>query len=371
MVWRGMASAFLTVFSGWLAFGALAVTHYERPPCSGDEVQGEVQGQSGNVCAPRCRDTTFDCPGDMPVGSGAQPQCMLQDVDQNAYCGLLCAIDAQCPSGATCRQVVDPGSGQQTGQTPQIGLCVYPVSFTDWAATASASQRKKLVIGWPQKATGSEQGFRIAKAYAALQALKKKYGVEDGDADVLTVKEFLSSLSVNSASSGSSAGQVATGASVSGASGSGDAARRDGLPSLGGFSHDYNYLMKNLRDGVPGMEREIHDTVWNIEHLENYGMATSMLRGILELAAIYLIVGCGYKYYATGAVGMDMIPHISFWMEYPALMMDGVQYAKNAFGAGDGFASGASGGGASRAGFEPIRSSSERDSFASFEPSKA
>merc|ERR1740138_1674886 len=100
-----------------------ASTHYEQPPCQHDEVQGEVQGASGYVCAPRCEESTYNCPMDMPSGAAAQPQCMLQDVDRGAFCGLLCQVDAQCPSGSRCRFL----------KQAEVGLCLYPISFSDWA----------------------------------------------------------------------------------------------------------------------------------------------------------------------------------------------------------------------------------------------
>ncbi|CAK9047407.1 unnamed protein product [Durusdinium trenchii] len=60
---------------------------------------------------------------------------MLQNVDQAFYCGLLCQADAQCPSGASCRKV----------GTQNVGLCIHPLSFSDWARLSS---RMKLSIGW-------------------------------------------------------------------------------------------------------------------------------------------------------------------------------------------------------------------------------
>merc|ERR1719408_811361 len=164
----------------------VALTHYEKPPCGHDEVQGEVQGETGYICAPRCADSSYNCAIDLPDGATAQPQCMLQDVDKGAFCGLLCQVDVQCPSGATCRQI----------KQAEVGLCMYPVSFADWSRQAAS---RKLMIGWPAKAGQSPASFKIAKAYAALQSLKRKYGIEDGDADVLVVKELLSSLSASAA----------------------------------------------------------------------------------------------------------------------------------------------------------------------------
>merc|ERR1719214_320065 len=82
-------------------------------------------------------------------------------------------------------------------QQVEVGLCLYPVSFTDWARQSFS---KKFSVGWPTRAgtsagSGTSASFQIAKTYAALQSLKGKYSIDDGDADMLTLKELLSSLS--------------------------------------------------------------------------------------------------------------------------------------------------------------------------------
>merc|ERR1719265_2755532 len=99
---------------------AVQAGHYEKPPCGHDEVQGEVQGVPGYICAPRCDKGSYDCVSDAPDGTTATPQCMLKDVDAGAFCGLLCQSDTQCPSGAQCKQI----------KQPEVGLCVFPVSFS-------------------------------------------------------------------------------------------------------------------------------------------------------------------------------------------------------------------------------------------------
>merc|ERR1712050_502762 len=77
----------------------------------------------------------------------------------------------------------------------QVGLCLFPVSFADWAKQAAT---KKLAIGWPSQAGGkAPASFQVAKTYASLQNLKQRYSIDDGDADMLTLKELLASLAVS------------------------------------------------------------------------------------------------------------------------------------------------------------------------------
>lgn len=301
-----------------LLTGVLALLANARYDCSGyDEVKGEVQDSSGYVCGVKCAADTFNCPTDVPTGTSAQPQCMLQDVDRGSFCGLLCQVDSQCPNGARCRQM----------KQVEVGLCLYPVSFTDWARQSS---NRKFNVGWPTRAgvsagSGTSSSFEIAKTYAALQNLKKKFSIDDGDADMLTLKELLSSMTASSAV-----------AAVPAASGATYPASMLNQGNQGGYkdygwsawTHDIGRFEDYVGDGpVKGIQREIKDTYWNIEHIEEYGKATILLRGVILWGFAYVLVGSFFKY-QTGARGIDMIPHIGFWMEYPKLVEDGVTYSK-------------------------------------------
>jgi len=290
----------------------VAAAHFD---CSSvDDVRGEVQDANGYICASRCAADTFNCPTDVPVGTSAQPQCMLQDVDKGSFCALLCQVYSQCPNGARCRQM----------KQVEVGLCLFPVSFTDWARQ---STNRKFNVGWPTRAgaptagSGTSASFQIAKTYAALQSLKSKYSIDDGDADMLTLKELLSSMTASSAVSatpvvGSAIGSFGGGPVAASAPRQGNAWFQD-------VSNFENYV----GDGVPGIEREIHDTMWNVEHIYHRNAASNLMRGIILFGFAYVSVGSFFKY-QTGARGMEMLPHITFWMEYPAMVNDGVTYSK-------------------------------------------
>jgi len=88
--------------------------HYEKPPCRDDEVEASVQGTGGELCAPSC--DSGACPTDVPPGTRAKPQCILQDASSGKkYCALACMLPGSCPSGATCARVGG-----------FAGVCVYP-----------------------------------------------------------------------------------------------------------------------------------------------------------------------------------------------------------------------------------------------------
>jgi len=75
-------------------------------------VEAEVQGAGGKLCAPHC--DSGACPTDVPEGTRARPQCILQDQSGSKYCALTCFV-AGCPTGAKCAMVGGI-----------MGVCVYP-----------------------------------------------------------------------------------------------------------------------------------------------------------------------------------------------------------------------------------------------------
>lgn len=90
-----------------------ASTHYEKPPCGKDEVEAQVQGAGGKLCAPACEGSF--CPTDVPAGATAKPQCVLQDsASGKKYCALTCLQSSACPDGAKCSRVGGV-----------LGICVY------------------------------------------------------------------------------------------------------------------------------------------------------------------------------------------------------------------------------------------------------
>merc|ERR1712023_407711 len=93
-----------------------STSHYEKPPCQADEVNAQIQGLDGSVCAPKCN--TAACPTDTPTGTKDTPSCCLQDSSSgDKYCALECGIGG-CPPGASCKHP----SGSL------LGICVYPSS---------------------------------------------------------------------------------------------------------------------------------------------------------------------------------------------------------------------------------------------------
>jgi C1A family cysteine protease len=101
-------------------------SHYEKPPCMDDEMQGDVIDGSGatigSTCAPEC-DSAGSCPTDVPEGVAAQPLCALQDSSTGKqYCALTCFLDSGCPTEASCALIGG-----------LFGVCVYPPSFANGA----------------------------------------------------------------------------------------------------------------------------------------------------------------------------------------------------------------------------------------------
>lgn len=319
---RGSGAA-RTVAVACLMLPGMVAASYGQPPCAAGEVQGEMQGAPGYLCAPRCDPTSYSCPTDVPYGTSAQPQCMLQDVNSGAFCGLLCEMDSQCPSGSRCRK------NDQMG----VSVCIFPVSFSEWA---HAGLSTKFAIGWPsQPGGGAPANFQISKTFSALQALKRKYSIGDGDADMLVVKEFLSSLSATApAASGSSwfgmsSGTPAIAAAVPSpppAPASQSSATWDFAASK--WTKDIADFERDMLTGVPGIQKEISGIAYDLEHLDKRGVCCELLRGVILYFLLYLGLGALIKSQLQGARGLDMVPHIGFWSEYPKLVADGITYSQ-------------------------------------------
>merc|ERR1711897_56844 len=107
-------------------------THYEKPPCRSDEVDVQVQGLTGATCSPKCSGTT--CPTDVPEGTTAKPQCVLQDSSTgDKYCALTCFVGG-CPTGSTCRH-----SGI-------VGLCMYDAGSENAQKTLNLKTESLITV---------------------------------------------------------------------------------------------------------------------------------------------------------------------------------------------------------------------------------
>jgi hypothetical protein len=101
-------------------------THYASPSdgCMADETPFQITGVPGGLCAPKC--AFGQCPGDVPDGTTAKPQCVLSNpATGDKYCALICT-----PSAGLRATASDGDCGPATCQPVQdgIGICTYDVS---------------------------------------------------------------------------------------------------------------------------------------------------------------------------------------------------------------------------------------------------
>lgn len=146
-----------------------AAAHYGKPPCASDEVEAEVQGANGTVCAPSCG--AGSCPVDVPSGVSAKPQCALQDASSGKhYCALLCSSDSQCDTanGGKCSKVM-----------VFIGICTYPATNSR-AARLHAGQHypsmDKPAEDWPVPLLEGAELDKPALSQAFVDELNNQNG---------------------------------------------------------------------------------------------------------------------------------------------------------------------------------------------------
>eukprot|EP00747_Dinoflagellata_sp_TGD_P162830 gnl/TRDRNA2_/TRDRNA2_180864_c0_seq1.p1 gnl/TRDRNA2_/TRDRNA2_180864_c0~~gnl/TRDRNA2_/TRDRNA2_180864_c0_seq1.p1 ORF type:complete len:343 (+),score=40.98 gnl/TRDRNA2_/TRDRNA2_180864_c0_seq1:83-1111(+) len=64
------------------------------------------------------------------------------------------------------------------------------------------------------------------------------------------------------------------------------------------------------------------------EHVHGLSCPSNLLSMLLMIAAVYLGAGSYYKMQVMGITEFpDFIPHIGFWLGYPSLVMDGIDWA--------------------------------------------
>lgn len=102
----------------------------------------------------------------------------------------------------------------------------------------------------------------------------------------------------------------------------------DDSAGIGAWEHDVEYFVNNVRSGVPGLQREIHDTVWNVSHLNSQTADANIFRGLVWIVIIYLGLGAAINHYKEGARGVEMIPHCAFWCASAMMLCKGLMFAK-------------------------------------------
>ena len=91
-------------------------------------------------------------------------------------------------------------------------------------------------------------------------------------------------------------------------------------------------LLHEIFHPVLTAQEKLHGLSWDIRHITEESSAFILLRGIAILFCLYIIVGAMImaKYY--NADGLDRIPHLSFWLAYPGLVVDGITFVGDRIG---------------------------------------
>jgi len=120
--------------------------------------------------------------------------------------------------------------------------------------------------------------------------------------------------------------------------------------------------LHNILHPVSSLSQGTYGAIWDLRHPFAYRTMFNWLRGLFIFFCIYAAVGCWYKITYENATGLDRMPNLSFWLDYPQLVLDGVNFSvAKVVGGGT-------------AGFNFVASArdskylSARDSFANFEP---
>lgn len=292
----------------WLDATGLTGSSLATPPCAASEVPTEVQDISGIVCASKCQEEQLACPSMTSMGMASRPTCMLRDSNDAAYCALLCRSTSECPGGGRCLPL----------QGVRASICSFTESFDNWAKEAPV----KLAYGLPARVA---QGHALKKAKEALDNLKRRYSIPDSDSDLLVAQESFGEMvtTANAKEAMMSMVKILTSFFHNNERGSG--------LDLGSWKSDLDYAERRLVQGPGGVMYELHDTMNDLRHLQDRGSATRLLRLLIELMVVYIAAGALFNSYVHNASGLQVIPHVGFWMQYPALVQDGIAFTRQLF----------------------------------------
>jgi hypothetical protein len=71
---------------------------------------------------------------------------------------------------------------------------------------------------------------------------------------------------------------------------------------------------------------------FDINHLGWEDSGWGLLKGFLVLVTLYVVIGVIVMKKVYNANGIESLPHLSFWMSYPGLVMDGVSFVMDKLG---------------------------------------
>jgi hypothetical protein len=92
-----------------------------------------------------------------------------------------------------------------------------------------------------------------------------------------------------------------------------------------GLIHGVFHPIDTARNNLAGLS-------WDLQHITQEHSSFIILRGLVIFFCLYIIIGAFImaKYY--NADGVDRIPHLSFWMAYPGLVVDGIAFVSDRLG---------------------------------------
>ena len=103
----------------------LVGSHYGSPAdgCQPDEMEFQISGVPGAICAPECTDTP--CPTDLPDGVTAEPTCALKNpATGNKYCVLLCSPSSSSTDDTTVVAMLRASSSSSSSISTSSGTVV-------------------------------------------------------------------------------------------------------------------------------------------------------------------------------------------------------------------------------------------------------
>ena len=268
--------------------------------------------------------------------------CILQyqSPSKTPYCAQSCSSDSDCYGGNTCNM------GAKSLTMNSHGICMSAndaVGMTKAVIMSVAEQQKFAPMKTASGMTPKTQFAFLTKNLADLMNQVSNQHSLASDPAMMELRVTLAALIKLHPEARSNSIQL-----------------DDDIQSYVEYGIDESlhailHPLSSIREGSRG-------AMWDLKHPLRSRTMFNWLRGLLIFGLLYTLAGCYYNAAYLNMNGLDRIPHVSFWLDYPFLVLDGFNFAvMTLIGAGS-------------SGFSFLASSrdskyaSVRDSFANFEP---
>jgi hypothetical protein len=108
-------------------------------------------------------------------------------------------------------------------------------------------------------------------------------------------------------------------------------AHADGAP-VSGMEQGVDTAVHAAFHPIEELRHQMGSFSYDVKHITGQDSAWGLLKGFLLIATLYLVIGMIIMRKVYDVSGIESLPHLSFWIAYPGLVMDGVSFVMDRLG---------------------------------------